>query len=132
MTLTVPTSRPVTIALLAALTDAGLTAAEGTGKGLTAPYSVLYPSSPDLDGPLGDRYADAEHTVMVHHVGAGPEQAEFQSDQVAAAWLPGLTVTGRSVLYVDRTDSQPVQRDDDTSPPLYYVVDTYVVATTTA
>lgn len=131
-TLTVPTSRPVTAALLQALDDADLTAAEGTGEGLTAPYSVLYPSSPDLDGPIGDKYADAEHTVMVHHIGTGPEQAEWLADQVAAALLPGVAVPGRDLLYVTREDSQPVQRDEDVKPPLYYVVDTYVVATTPA
>lgn len=132
MTLTIPTSRPVTAALKAALEAANLRVGEGTGKGLTAPFSVLYPASPDLDGPMGDRYADADHTVMIHHVGDGPEQAEWQADQAAAALLPGVTVDGRTVLYVTRENSQPVQRDDALSPPLYYLVDTYVVATTPA
>lgn len=131
MTLTVPASRPVTAALKQALADAGLTVAEGTGKGLTAPFTVLYPSSPDLDGPIGDRYADADHAVMMHHVGTGPEQAEFQADKAAAVLLqPGLEVAGRTVMYVTREDSQPVQRDDDLDPPLYFITDTYVVATT--
>lgn len=130
MTLTVPTSRPVTRAFKAAAEAAGLTVAEGTGKGLSAPYTVLSPSSPNLDGPLGDRFADAEHVMMVHHFGIGPEQAEFQADEASKAWLPGVTVEGRALLYVSREDSRPLDPDYSVDPPLFGIFEEYVIATT--
>jgi hypothetical protein len=131
--MTVPVARTHTAAIVAVLEAAGLTVGNGSGIGLTAPYVVVYSDSGAVDGPLGDRFADLDQTVILHSVGTGPEQAQWVADKARTALLGSTpTVTGRTVLYVDHADSQPLYRDDDVTPPLYLAVDTYTFSTTPA
>lgn len=133
MALTIPTGRTHTAAVVATLEAVGLTVGDGSGKGLTAPYAVVYADLGGLDGPMGDRYADLDQTVFVHGVGTGPEQAQWVADKARVALLTtAITVTGRSVMCVEHVTSVPVQRDDDVTPPLYYSVDEYLLSTTPA
>lgn len=128
----IATSRPVTRGVQAALDAAGIRNGVGSRQGLALPCTVLYPAPPGLGGPLGDRFADGEHTVFLHHVGVGAEQVERQADLAAAALLGSdITVEGRTVMQVRRETAQPVQRDDNVDPPLFYAVDQYVLSTTT-
>lgn len=131
MALTVPSGRTHTAGVIACLQTAGLTVGDASGVGLTAPYTVVYTDLGATDGPLGDRYADLDQTLIVHGVGTGPEQAQWEADKARVALLTtAITVDGRTVLYVEHTSSQSVQRDDDTQPPLFYAVDTYTLSTT--
>ena len=133
MALTIPAAQPHTEAVLATLRTAGCTVGNGTGLGLTAPYSVLYADTGKLDGPIGDRFADLDQTLFVHGVGTGPEQAQWEADKARAALLgTAILVAGRTVMYVTHVISQPVQRDDAVQPPLFFTVDQYLLSTTPA
>jgi hypothetical protein len=139
MALTIPAGQPHTAAAVATLEAAGLTVGNGSGNDpatgalYARPYVVVYGDLGALDGPLGDRFADLSQTLTVHGVGNGPEQAQWVADKARAALLTTpVTVAGRSTLYVSHTTSQPVQRDDDVQPPLFYEVDQYTLSTTPA
>ena len=133
MALTIPTGRTHTAGVIACLQAAGLTVGDSSGAGLTAPYTVVYGDMGALDGPLGDRFADLDQTLIVHGIGTGPEQAQWEADKARTALLStAITVDARTVLYVQHTSSQPVERDDDVQPPLFYAVDTYTLSTTPA
>lgn len=135
MALTVPSGRVHTDGVIAALEAAGLSVGDGSGKGLTAPYCVVYTDLGDLDGPMGDRFADAEQHFFVHSIGLDRNGAQWEADKARVALLgTPITVEGREVMYVNPEPggSLPVQRDDDIQPPLYYAVDEYVLATTPA
>jgi hypothetical protein len=133
MALTIPQGRPHTAAVVTTLETAGLTVGDGTGAGLTTPYVVVYTDSGDVDGPLGDRYADLTQTVFIHAVGTGPEQAQWAADKARAALLTtAVTVAGRTVLYLDHVTSVPVRRDDSIRPPLFLAIDQFALATTPA
>lgn len=133
MALTVPSGRVQTAAVIATLQAAGLTVGDGSGAGLSGKYAVVYADLGVPDGPMGDRFADLDQTVFVHSCGSSAEQAQWVGDKTRAALLAGaLSIDGRAVLYVDHVTSQPVQRDDDISPSVFYAVDQYTVATTPA
>ena len=133
MALTVPLARTQTDAVIAALRAAQLSVGDGSGVGLTAPYVVVYADLGVLDGPMGDRFADLDQTVFVHGCGTTVEQAQWAADKARVTLLTGsLALDGRAVLYVDHVTSQPVQRDDDISPSVYFTVDQFTVSTTPA
>ncbi len=100
----------------------------------TLPYAVLYPAgSGRLDGPQSDVHADAQQVVQVTSVGESREQAEALSDRVRAAMLDARpAVAGRYVQDVQLDASQPVRRDDDVRPALWYAVDLFRLWTTPA
>ena len=141
MALTVPSGREHVAAIIATLEAAGLTVGDASGKNpatgelYARPYVVVYGDLGALDGPMGDRFADLSQTVTLHGVGDGPEQAQWVGDKARVALLSdAVTVAGRATLYVAPITgaTQPVQRDDDVQPPLFYAVDQYTVATTPA
>jgi hypothetical protein len=117
-------SRPLTVALLAALRAAHPSVGHATGAGLTAPYAVLYPAGTGpLGGPVGDPHADADSTAQLTCVGATAEQAEWLADLLRPVLLGPLTITGRRLMQSWLETSQPVRRDDDVTPALFYAVD---------
>lgn len=131
--LTVPSGYDHTEAVVAVLDAAGITTGNGTGKGLTVPYVVVYSDLGALDGPMGDRFADLDQALFVHGVGDGPEQAQVEADRARAVLLTNaIAVDGRAQLYLSHESSRPVDRDDSVAPPLFYAVDEYHLATTPA
>lgn len=109
------------------LLDAQLPAAVGVGLGsavgLTAPYAVIYPDPGTPEGSIGDRYEDLLVEFQVTCVGTGPQQAMDVVGRVRAILLGQLpTITGRFVqpLWQEPTGER-LRRDDDVSPPLYYL-----------
>ena len=51
-------------------------------------------------------------------------------DKARAALSPRLTVTGRSAWRAEELGGPPVQRDDDVSPPLYFLPVQYALKST--
>lgn len=134
MSLTIPDNQAHTTAFVAALESVGWPVGRATGKGLAAPYFVVYADPGVMSGPLGDRFADLTQTVVLHSFGVLPEQAEDGIRRAREVLLPGVRVPGRNTLYVTTLASQPVQRDDDadTSDVLYLAVDVYRMRTSPA
>lgn len=128
--MTIPSGRAHTAAVVAALDAAGISTGNGIGANLSGKYAVVYSDLGALDGPLGDRFADLEQTIFVHSVGVGPDQAQWVADKSRTTLLAGVDVPGRARLNLVHTSSQPVQRDDDVKPPVFYAVDIYTLSTT--
>lgn len=87
------------------------------------PYAVLYVREVTAEGWLGDRYRDLLVEFQVTCVGTGPEQAMDVADKSRTALLTQTpTVPGRVVqpLWQEPT-GEPLLRDDDVTPPLYYL-----------
>lgn len=130
----IPKSRPLTTALLTALRAAhprvGHAAAPADA---TLPYAVLHTAGTGpLSGPVGDPHADADSTAQLTCIGADAQQAEWLADELRPVLLGPLTITGRRVMQSWLETSQPVRRDDDVTPPLFYAVDQARFLTTPA
>lgn len=118
---------PHATALKAQLVAAGLSVGYGRAPAsASAPYVVLYPDSGTPEGTLGDRFCDLLMDFQVTAVGRMPEEAMYQADKARIALLGSVpTVTGRTVQPLWQRDSQPVLRDDDVTPPLFYATAQY-------
>ena len=114
-------------AVQTALTDAGLTVYLGgapTSSGWTPPdkYAVLYPEPGEaVRESLADARTDFMAVFQVTCVGASMERALWVADKVRAALSVPLTVTGRATWRPEDLGGPPVQRDDDTNPPSFFV-----------
>jgi hypothetical protein len=105
--------------------------ANDQSTGPFTPYIVLYSGIvPIIDGPVADPYADTVGEYQVTSVGCTASQARWAADKARAALIAaqGVTVAGRSVQLIAWTGGQPVTRDDDVVPPLFYAVDLYEVS----
>lgn len=144
MSFTVVQRGPETDAVLAllggvVLTGDGVKPAGGgfaneDSTGDFTPYVVLYPTiTPLIDGPVGDPFADTLAEYQVTAVGVTGVQARWGADKAKAALLAQtLAVAGRFVQLVEWTGGQATARDDDVTPPLFYCVDLYQIATSPA
>lgn len=131
--MTVATSRPLSVVLLAALQSAWALVGDGVApEGVTynndgllvAPYAVLYRGGPGvLDGPVSDPHADGQPLYQLTCVGRDPNQAEALADRLRPVLLARHAVTGLVVMQAVLETSQPVRRDDSTTPPLFYLAD---------
>ena len=75
----------------------------------------------------------ADFGITVHSVGTTPEQAQWVAERVYAQLLGArLTIPGRKARPVRAITSQPLQKDTDVSPPLFYCVDVFGLTTTPA
>ena len=114
-------------AVQAALQAAGLTVYLGgapTGAGWSPPdkYAVLYPEPGEaVRESLADARTDFMTTFQVTCVGASLERALWVADKTRAALSGPLTVAGRAVWRPEDLGGPPVQRDDDTTPPSWFV-----------
>lgn len=120
-------------AVQAALGAAGLTVYLGgtpTSSGWTPPdkYAVLYPD-PGRAGraSLADDRTDFTSVFQVTCVGASVERALWVADRVRQALDRPLTVDGRNAWQPEDQGGPPVQRDDDVTPPLFYVPVQYLI-----
>lgn len=87
------------------------------------PYVVLYAGPGRHEGSLGDRFRDLFLEFQITAVGTTSEQAEWAADAARLVLLTMQpTVPGRQVQPLWQVDSsQPVARDDDVTPPLFYL-----------
>jgi len=125
-------------AVTAVLEAAGLIvylggAPPGTSPTGAEPYIVLYPEpGAALTRSLADDRSDFTAVVQLTCVGLTAGQALNVSDRARAAMTPVLTVAGRLAWRPEHLDGQPVQRDDDVTPPNFYAVARYRLRSTPA
>ena len=121
---TAPPVLPHVDAVTAALTAQPnpLTVSLGAAPpGVLPPYCVLYPDpGQSVPASLGDPVGYFTGTLQVTCVGETAEQALSVSDRVRARLSMPLIVAGRSGWRPEELASQPVRRDDDVTPPLFY------------
>ncbi|MFF7610745.1 hypothetical protein [Streptomyces lavendulae] len=123
----VPTVLPHLDAVQAALATAGLTVYLGgapTSAGWTPPdkYAVLYADAGTaVRESLGDRRDHFEALVQVTCVGASMDRALWVADRVRLALAVPLAVAGRASWRPEELGGPPVQRDDDVTPPLWFL-----------
>jgi hypothetical protein len=109
--------------LLDAQTPAAIRFGIGVAPTGSPPYAVLYVREVTAEGWLGDRYRDLLVEFQTTCVGTGPEQAMDVADKVRTTLLTMQpAVAGRTVqpLWQEPT-GEPLLRDDDVTPPLYYL-----------
>lgn len=129
----VAVSSPVTAAYLAAFADAGLRIGDAeVPDGWTHekppasmyPYGVLYVGTTLMQGTLVNPHEDGLHRVQVTSVGRTRESAEWLRDQVRPILLD-MTLEADAVACVstELVSSQPVSRDTDVTPSVFFAVD---------
>jgi len=125
--MTTPTVLPHMDAVQAALVAAGLTVYVGgapTGSTWTTAdkFAVLY-ADPGMAvrESLADRRTDFETTIQITCVGGSAERALWVADKVRAALSVPLVVAGRTSWRPEDLGGPPVARDDDVTPPLFFV-----------
>lgn len=130
----------LTTALTAALDGAGVLAGVGDRPkaaqvpGYKKPFIVLWPDAP-VRAPLTMDLTRGETTTIVCHcLGLTPDAARMAEANLAAAVysLTGTEVDGQTVRYPEQLTAQPLQRDDDVSPPLYLLAVEWRLRTTPA
>lgn len=108
-----------------ALEAVGLTVGLG-GAPAPAPasgmYAVVYfTPGRSVSESLADRRTDFEGMFQVTCVGPDEERCLWVSDKVRAALHAPLAVAGRAAWRPEELGGPPVQRDDDVTPPLYFL-----------
>jgi hypothetical protein len=122
-----PTVLPHVDAVQAALEGAGLVVYLGgtpTSSGWSPPdkFCVLYPEPGEaVRESLADARSDFMATFQVTCVGGSMERALWVADKVRQALVGPLSVAGRTVWRPEDLGGPPVQRDDDVTPPLWFV-----------
>jgi hypothetical protein len=130
----IASGRPETNGLLAALQAAHSRVGDAVAPDdTTTPYAVLYPAgSGSLTGSVARPHEDRPGLYQITCVGKHRQEAEWLAEKLRAVVLGPLSITGRRVLQASLETSQPVRRDDSTSPPLFYAADQYRLWTTPA
>ena len=123
----VAVTSPITAAYLDALADIGRPVGDAqkpTGQANLYPYAILYVSVTRLQGTLVDPHEDGLHRLQVTSVGLTRASVEHLRDQVRPVLLDKETVIdGHAVAWTELVTSQPVARDDDVTPAVFYAVD---------
>ncbi|NUP23606.1 MAG: hypothetical protein HOZ81_47630 [Streptomyces sp.] len=131
--MTTPTVLPHVDAVQAAMTAAGLTVYLGgtpTSSGWSPPgqFAVLYPAPGTASrASLAAERTDFQHLMQITCVGATAERALWVADKVRQALSGPLVVEGRRAWQPEDQGGPPVQRDDDVSPPLWFVPVQYLI-----
>lgn len=120
------TTRIHTDAVIAALEAAGLVvgdaeAVDATRVPLEPPYAVVYPMPGRLGGTMADPERDGQVVYQVTSVGVSRSEAEWVRDKAREVLLPGLVVAGRRIVRVKVEMVGEVARDDDVSPPRFFI-----------
>lgn len=114
-------------AVKAALETAELTVFVGgtpTTTGWSPPdkFAVLYPDpGMAVCESLADKRTDFDSTMQVTCVGGDPERALWVAGRVRQALAAPLTVVGRVCWPPTDLGGPPLARDDDVTPPLYFI-----------
>jgi hypothetical protein len=124
---TAPDVLPHLDAVKAALEAASLTVYVGgapTSAGWVPPdlFAVLYPDpGMAVRQSLADDRTGLDSTMQVTCVGSDVERALWVAGRVRQALAEPLTVEGRVCWPAEDLGGPPVQRDDDVTPPVYFV-----------
>ena len=135
---TVPELLPHLDAVKAALEDADLTVYVGgtpAAAGWSAPdkYAVLYPDpGMAVRESLADERTDFNAVMQITCVGGDPVRALWVADKVRRALAVPLVVEGRSCWPPEDLGGPPLARDDDVTPPVYYLPVQYRICSTPA
>ncbi|MCX5601625.1 hypothetical protein OOK29_26085 [Streptomyces phaeochromogenes] len=127
MTVPVPEVLPHVDAVEAALALSALTIYVGgtpTDSGWKRPdkYAVLYPDpGMALRESLADKRTDFVLTFQVTCVGSSVERVLWVADRVRRALAVPLTVAGRACWRAEELGGPPVDRDDDVTPPAWFL-----------
>ncbi|MFF7982282.1 hypothetical protein ACFZDK_24660 [Streptomyces sp. NPDC007901] len=135
---TAPDVLPHADAVQAALEAADLTVYLGgtpTGAGWSPPdkFAVLYPDpGMAVRESLADQRTDFDSTMQITCVGSSAERALWVAGRVRQALAAPLLVTGRSCWPPEDLGGPPVARDDDVTPPIWFVPVQYRICSTPA
>ncbi|WP_151898276.1 hypothetical protein [Streptomyces sp. C8S0] len=129
-----PAVLPHRDAVVAALEDIGLTVGAGRAPDpvpATQMYAVVY-MSPGRSRPesLADQRTNYEGLMQVTAVGPTEERCLWVADKVRSALHAGLSVDGRQAWRPEELGGPPIVRDDDVSPPLYFLPIQYMIRST--
>ncbi|MCG6499462.1 hypothetical protein [Kitasatospora sp. A2-31] len=124
--MTSPAVLPHLEAVRGALAAAQLTVYLGGAPAGPAPlpktFAVLYPG-PGSASPssLADDRTTLDLLLQVTCVATTPEGALGTADRVRAALAAPVAVAGRATWRAEELGGPPLQRDDDVTPPLFYL-----------
>ena len=120
-----PDIKPHIDAVFAALVGAGLTVGDGVAPASvpsTGIYVVVYfDPGQALSESLADARTDFALSFQVTCVGTTPEKCRWATQRTRVALNASLAVAGRAAWRPEELGGPPIQRDDDVSPPLYYL-----------
>ncbi|MFE6866011.1 hypothetical protein ACFVFS_05605 [Kitasatospora sp. NPDC057692] len=110
-------------AVLAAVPLAVYVGGAPAGPGpLPKAYAVLYPAGGQASpASLADERTALDVLLQVTCVASTPEGALGTADRVRAALTAPLVVGGRACWRPEELGGPPLARDDDVTPPAYYV-----------
>jgi hypothetical protein len=135
---TTPEVLPHLDGVQAALETAGLTVYVGgtpSSSGWTPPdkFAVLYPDpGMAVRESLADERTDFDATMQITCVGGDPVRTLWVADKVRKALAAPLTVEGRSCWPPEDLGGPPLARDDDVTPPLWFLPVQYRICSTPA
>lgn len=132
--MTTPAVLPHRDAVKAALEGSGLVVGLG-GAPSPVPasrfYAVLYfAPGQSMAESLADQRTDWGGVFQVTCVGPDEERCLWVADKVRSALFAPIAVAGRVVWRPEELGGPPVQRDDDVSPPLFFVPIQYQLKST--
>lgn len=88
----------------------------------TSMYAVVYfTPGQSVSESLADQRTDFDGLFQVTCVGPDEERCLWVADKVRKALFAPIAVDGRKAWRPEELGGPPVQRDDDVSPPLFYV-----------
>ncbi|MGW4505692.1 hypothetical protein ACWENO_13735 [Streptomyces sp. NPDC004436] len=120
-----PDIKPHIDAVKAALAGVGLAVGDA-GKPSTVPSTGIYAAvyfdpGRSLTESLADQRTDFALTFQVTYVGPTAEKALWAAQKGREALHAPLPVAGRKAWRPEELGGPPVDRDDDVSPPLYFL-----------
>lgn len=131
-----PTVLPHRDAVKAALEGQGLAVGLGGAPNpvpTTRMYVALYfAPGQSMRESLADQRTDWDGVFQVTCVGPDEERCLWLADKVRTALHVTLTIAGRKAWRPEELGGPPVARDDDVSPPLYFVPVQYRLMSTSA
>lgn len=124
--MTAPAVLPHRDAVVAALTAGGLVVGLGikpaTGIPTSGVYVVLYMDpGQSVRESIADVRSDFDGMFQITCVAPTEERCLWAADRARAALYAGVSVSGRQAWRPEELGGPPVQRDDDVSPPLYFL-----------
>ncbi|MFE2140183.1 hypothetical protein ACFXA3_00185 [Streptomyces sp. NPDC059456] len=112
-------------AIVAALAGGGLTVGDGVAPASvpsTGIFAVVYfDPGQSLTESLADQRTNFSLSFQVTCVGPTPEKCRWAAHRARMALYAPLAVAGRTAWRPEELGGPPIQRDDDVSPPLYYL-----------